>query len=127
MVLYFYPMKWILFCFLLLTGCKDKEENTPQTDFFPVLAYLQSQVAHVDTSIYSIIQVTKTANRSDTVYLKREDFRKAASDFLTIPDISSGELKKKYKETRLFDEEIEKVIVTYETKDDEVEIRRQDI
>lgn len=114
---------------LILSGCKndDDEENKDQTDFFPVLSYLQGQVAHIDSSVYSIVQVKKSGTSVDTTYLKREDFRKAAADFLTIPDISSKKLRKKYEETRLFDETIEKVILSYSTKDEDMEVLREDI
>lgn len=114
---------------LVLSGCKDDEdeETKNQTEFFPVRSYLQSQVAHIDTSVYSIVQVKKSGTSVDTIYLKREDFRKAAADFLNIPDISSKKLRKKYEETRLFDETIEKVILSYSTKDEDMEILREDI
>src|SRR5687768_6680656 len=90
---------------LILCGCKNDEtqdETKDDTEFFPVLSFLKGQVTHIDTSVYSIIQIKKSGNSVDTTYLKREDFRRAAADFLTIPDISSKKLRKKYEVTRLF-------------------------
>ena len=114
---------------LVLCSCKnDEEQDTKeQAEFFPVLSYLKGQVAHIDTSVYSIVQVKKSGTSVDTTYLKREDFRKAAADFLSIPDISSKKLRKNYEETRLFDETIEKVILSYSTKDEDMEVLREDI
>ena len=125
-------MKWMLFPLILLqlAGCKDadkEEEAKNDTEFFPVPSFLQGQAAHIDTSVYSIVQIKKSGNSVDTSYLKREDFRKAAAEFLNLPDISSKKLRKKYEVTRLFDETIEKVILSYATKDVEMEITREDI
>ena len=42
---------------LVLCSCKnDEEQDTKeQAEFFPVLSYLKGQVAHIDTSVYSIV------------------------------------------------------------------------
>ena len=68
---------------LIFTACQsEKTEEGQEKTFFPVLSYLNSQVAHVDTSLYCIVKITTVGDKSDTVYLKREEFRKAAADFL---------------------------------------------
>ena len=111
-----------------LFSCKsEKEEETEETRFFPVLSYLNSQVAHVDTSLYRIIKITTVEKQSDTAYIPREEFRKAAADFLSIPDITKGSLKKDYKETELYDESIESVVLSYMPTEDGAEIRRQEV
>ena len=112
---------------VLLVGCRTGDEKNDPSSYFPVLPYIQSQVRHIDTSVYSIIQVRKNGNASDTTYLKREDFRKAAADFLSIPDIGARKLRKKYRESRHYDEDIQKVIISYESKEDDVDVLRQDI
>lgn len=111
-----------------MAGCGNKEEGSKDdSGFFPALSYIQSQVAHIDTSLYSIIQVTKKDSVSDTVFIRREDFKKAAEDFLSIPDITAKKWKKKYEETKMYDDALERVIITYTPKDKEVEIQREDI
>lgn len=115
---------------IFICGCRnpDKEESGA-SGYFPVLSYLQSQVRHVDTSLYSIIKISKRAGIADTAYLRREDFRAAAQDFLSVPDIASKKLQKRYAETRLYDEDLKKVVLTYEPKDkeDAEGITRQDV
>jgi hypothetical protein len=123
--------KWCLLSVIvvaLVTGCKDEEEaGTAAGSFFPVLPFIKSQVAHVDSSVYTITQVTKHNGVSDTAYIKREDFEKAARDFLTLPDITGKKLRKKYTESNLYDETLDKVILTYTPKDKDLEIVRQDV
>jgi HD superfamily phosphohydrolase len=122
-------MKKCLFFLLIITlGCKNKkEEREDDTPFFPVLSYLQSQVAHIDTSLYRIIKIETVDKRSDTTYLKREDFRTNAKDFLSLPDLSQKKWRKRYKETRMYDEELERVILNYTPDNENEEIRRQEV
>lgn len=105
---------------LSVAACKSK--NKPQeTDNasapFPVVSYLKSQVRHVDTSLYSITKIHTAQGATDTAYLRREDFRAAAQDFLSLPDLSSKELQEKYTETKLYDEDLKKFVLSYVPKD----------
>ena len=75
--------------------CHDKEK--PES-YLPVTSIIKSQVNHIDTSLYSIIKVTYVDTvRSDTSYVKREEVRDLAKDFLTIPELS----KKNYTEENI--------------------------
>src|SRR4051812_9633505 len=117
---------------LFLVQCKNKETSNDVGDTsgpFPVLSYLKSQVRHVDTSLYAIVKIAKVQGRQDTTYLRREDFNTAAQDFLSLPDINSKALRKKYSETKLYDEDLKKVVISYVPKDkeDEALITRQDV
>lgn len=127
--MYIYPMnKWLTVPLaLLLFSCKSGKEEAEGSDFFPVLAYIQSQVSHVDTSLYRIIKITTVGERSDTAYIRREDFRKEAADFLSIPDITKKGLKSDYKETELYDESLGSVILSYMPTEEDAEIRRQEV
>ncbi|HUQ96295.1 MAG TPA: hypothetical protein VM010_01430 [Chitinophagaceae bacterium] len=111
-------------------ACKNKvKEGGDASGYFPVLSYLQSQVRQVDTSVYSITKITKQDGFKDTAYIRREDFRKEAADFLSVPDLASAKWRDNYSETKLYDEDLKKVIITYEPKDRAAlpEITRQDV
>ncbi len=119
-------------CLLFLVAisalsCKSKKENENNKSFFPVLSFIKSQVAEVDTSVYPILKIVTIDGLSDTVYIKREDFRKYASDFLTMPDISAKKWNDDYEETKLYDEDLKRVILNYMPKDVNEEIRRQEV
>jgi HD superfamily phosphohydrolase len=119
----------ISFFFIILISCNNKsaEKEEENTEFFPVISFLKSQTAHVDTSLYNIIKIVTANNVSDTVYLKREQFRDNAKEFLTLPDLSGKNLKKKYTETEMYDEELKAVILNYSPNKGEGEIRRQEV
>jgi hypothetical protein len=113
----------------LVAACKEKKKKEPEEKFFPVISYIKSQVAHVDTSLYSIrkIAVIDTAH-SDTTYLRRESFRDAAADFLSLPDISTSDYDDRYTEAREFYESINRLAFVYlPVKPDKEEIQRQEV
>ena len=113
---------------LLLLSCKSKNKDADEdSNFFPALSFIKSQIAHVDTSVYRIIKVTKIDSLSDTAFIKREEFKDAAKDFLNLPDISTNRLKDEYKETKLYDQDLEQVILNYMPKEPHEEITRQEV
>src|SRR5207248_6830436 len=64
---------------------------------------------------------------NDTTYLKREEFKKYAKDFLELPDITSDKWKDDYKESKLYDEDLKSVILTYTSKNKDNEVQREDV
>lgn len=111
------PKKLIFHCrtvsvltVLLLTACKSP--SGPKKDLWPVLPYLYSQAASVDSSLAPIIKLTYLENdRIDTQYIHRDNFRKTAADFLELPDISSEKFKGEFDESEVLDETINRLIV----------------
>lgn len=112
---------------ILFYSCKAKQNDEEANDFFPVVSLLKSQVAHVDTSLYQIIKIENENGRSDTTYLNRAEFKLYAKDFVTIPDITSDDLKDEYTETKMYDDALKRVVFSYVPKENEAGIQRQDI
>lgn len=113
---------------LLLSSCGE-EKNSKSEKFFPVLSYIQSQVAHVDTSLYSIRKIIFISDTlTDTIHIPREAFRNEARDFLNIPDLMESKFQKRFTETKDFDETINRVMLTYlPVNPDKEEILRQEV
>ena len=113
---------------LVLPACKSKKKE-PEKKFVSVLSLIKSQVAHVDTSLYSIVKIVyKDSLHNDTIYIPREEFRAAAMDFLTIPDLSDKRVAKRYKEEMLYDETINRAVITYTPKNPaNEEIQKQEL
>jgi len=117
-----------LICTISLAACKTKKKKDAEaTQFFPVLSFLKGQAKHIDTSLYRIVKIETIDSTSTTTYIKREEFSKYAQDFLELPDISSDKWKDDYEETRMFDGELNNVILTYTTTDEDNKIRREDV
>jgi hypothetical protein len=122
--------KWLLLTFLPLAfSCKtkSKEEASDTEPYFPIKSYIESQIAHVDTSLYNILLIETLNNRSDTTVIRREDFKKQAKDFLEIPDITQNKWKEDYEEFKTFDEDLQSAIISYRSKEADAEVRRQEV
>lgn len=123
----------IVAALLLLAACKDKKDTGDgegSESYFPAVSFLKSQVTAVDTSLYNIIRVETENGRSDTAFVRREDFRTYARPFLELEEIASDEWKDDYTETKTYDESMERVVLVYEPKDkedDDLPVVRQDI
>jgi hypothetical protein len=99
-------------CLFLACGHKKKGEDK---NFISVVSLIKEQVAQVDTSLYSIRKLVYTDSlHVDTTYIRREDFKIAAKDFLDIPDLSESSVAERYKEEPArYDEQMNRVIITY--------------
>ena len=119
---------FIAFVILSINSCVGKE-NQDKEPFFPVLSYLKSQVADIDTSLYSIRKLIFVDSvRTDTVYIHRENFKEEAKDFLSVPDISSASYRNRYVEEKLIDETLDRVLLTYTPLNpDKEEVQRQEV
>ncbi|MES1220410.1 MAG: hypothetical protein ABUT20_33220 [Bacteroidota bacterium] len=122
--------KLTLFTFLLFIilsdSCKSKQSKKEE-GIFPVLSFIKSQVAHVDTSLYQIIKLTSRDSTWDTTYIKREEFKSYATDFLTLPDLTESIYAGKYEESKFFDATLDRAIITYTPKDKSAEIQREEV
>ena len=112
----------------VLFACKSKKKEEKET-FFPVLSFIKSQIAHVDTSLYPIIKLVFVDSiRTDTEYIKREDFRSLAKDFLELPDLASSKFNKRFTEEKRFDETLGRAIFTLLPVNPEKEqVQRQEV
>jgi hypothetical protein len=123
-------MKQALFLLLtlsMLQACKGRKKNETPSNFFPVLSYLQAQAKDVDTSLYRILVVDTRDTVVTRNYIRLEEFRTYARDFLQLPDITSEDLRDDYTETKYFDEALNTVILTYTTEEKDNEVVRQDV
>jgi viroplasmin and RNaseH domain-containing protein len=104
----------------LLFGCKSKKvkPQVSSADIFPVSDYLKGQIASMDTSLASYFKIEMADGVSDTTSIKNSEVRHYANDFLTLPDITSKELKDDYEVTHLYDEELDAFAFTFTTKED---------
>ena len=120
--------RWLYLASFFLVCCKGKkEEPTEKAGSFPVLSFIQSQVAHVDTSLYSIIKVVTVDSTSDTTYIKREEFRREAKDFLNLPDIATTDAMEDYTEEKTFDPLLNQAVLVYTAKEDDAPVRKEQV
>ena len=105
-----------LYALVLATGlfsvaaCKSKAGS--EKELWPVLPYLYSQAAAVDSTLAPIRKlIYHDDGQVDTQFVHRKDFRKVAADFLELPDISNKKYSGDYNESEVLDETINRLIV----------------
>ena len=120
--------KWLIVggsLLVALTACKSSK--APSQQFISIPSLIEAQVAHVDTSLYSITRYDYRGTDSiafDTTYIPREQFRKEAAAFLSLPDLSLPRYEKRFSEESRYDELLKKVIISYlpiDTKNEAVQ------
>lgn len=99
---------------LLSPACKPSKKEEPK-NYISIVSLIKKQVAHIDTSLYSIKKITVIDSlHSDTIYIQRNDFNDVAKEFLEVPDLSLKKVAKRYKEEPArYDEMLGRVIITY--------------
>ena len=113
---------------ILFEACKEKKETKQEKQEPPISAVsiIKGQINKLDTSLYAFTRYDKTDLRYDTTYLKREEVRKHAEPFLSLPDIADKKNFDKYTEERLIDAQTETLSIISTLKDEETsEILKQ--
>lgn len=113
----------------MAVACKQKK-NEPEKKFISIVSLIRKQVAHIDTSLYSIMKVVYSDSlHSDTTYIPREQFADIAKEFLDIPDLSDKKVAVRYKEDpAIHDEMLNRVILTYTpVAPEKEEVKKQEL
>ncbi len=113
----------------LLTACNQKKESKKEEESkeqpISALSIIKGQLNHLDTSIYEVKKFETTNNKTDSVYLKRDEIRKAAESFLSLPEIADEKYHEKYTETRLIDAQQNSLNITSLSTSDTAEVQKQ--
>lgn len=94
-------------------AAKSDTTTAPPVTFFPVTAYLQGQVTILDSLPVTILQVTTSKGRTDSVWLPKEKLRSALSPFFE-DKIDKQNLVTLFKESKFKDESTAAITFTYE-------------
>src|SRR5258705_2335975 len=109
---------------ILFAGCKEKKEAKQESPI-SVLSIIKGQLNGIDTLLLSITKYETTDNITDTAYLKREQIRKFAAPFLSLPEIADKKYYDNYNEERLIDAQQETLNITSTAKNENAEIQKQ--
>ncbi len=117
-------------CNTAIEQSKDISTNEKETPgFFPVTNYISGQIEAVKRAGINPIKVDSSLNKSDTSWLKVEDFEAAFREFLT-PKIDSSNLTQFFTESKFEDQTIDSYTFTYTAKPslpDSITLQRWDV
>ena len=104
--------------------------ETDSTDYFPVTAYLQAQMAELDSMPVTILQVKGTGRNTDSSWISMKELRPQLQPF-TEDTIDKRNMIRLFKENRFNDQSTESVTLTYlpavNPLPGEVSLRRWDV
>jgi hypothetical protein len=109
---------------ILFTACKEKKEANQEPPI-SVLSIIKGQLNHLDTSLYGVTKYETADNITDTAYLTRDEIRKFAAPFLSLPEIADKNYYKNYTEEKVIDAQQETLSITTIAKNENAEIQKQ--
>ncbi len=109
---------------VLFAACKEKKEAKQELPI-SVLSIIKGQLNHLDTSLYGITKYETVGNATDTAYLSRDEIRKFAAPFLSVPEIADENYYKNYTEEKVIDAQQETLNITITAKNENAEIQKQ--
>jgi hypothetical protein len=109
---------------ILCMACKGKKE-TPDKPEISAISIIKGQINHLDTSLYLLKKFEKKDGKTDTSFIKREEIRTLAADFLSLPDITQKGFAEKYTDEHLIENGQNTLSIISTAKNDELELRKQ--
>lgn len=117
--------------------CCNNPETAPSADqkpdsiaepkvYFPVIDYLQSEIKYVDSLPVGIMKYTTQDGRTDSGYIKPEEFHRLAQEFIS-PVLTKDNFEKEYKESSFFDNTTKYSSFLYSTNNGSLPIQRIDV
>ncbi|HSN60572.1 MAG TPA: hypothetical protein VLR49_06540 [Ferruginibacter sp.] len=128
----------LLICYsVTIISCNDaveKKQNKPTEEkkaasFFPVTNYIQGQVAEIESKGINPMKINTSGNKSDSSWLKVEEFNNAFKEFVT-PVIDSISHVQFFTESNFADQSLDTYTFTYAPKGvlpDSILLQRWDV
>lgn len=125
---------------MVFAGCQSNTgENNPDNNntatadstpvaqaYFPVADFLRSEISYVDSLPVGIMKYHTRNNRTDSGYIKPEEFHQLAGEFLT-PDLNDSSFRKNFTESSFFDRSSNYATFFYKANDSATPIKRIDV
>jgi hypothetical protein len=109
---------------ILFAACKEKKEVTQEPPI-SVLSIIKGQLNHLDTSFYGVTKYETADNTTDTTYLTRDDIRKFAAPFLSLPEIADKYYYENYTEEKVIDATGATLNITSTAKNENADVQKQ--
>ena len=117
---------------IVFLACKGKsnqslKDNKVDTShFFQIAVIFQKDLKEIDATPYFIYKIEKIGDKKDSTAINTAILKQMAQQFFK-PDISSDDLKPKYKESIFEDKTTGSITINYSTLDKELEVQTVDI
>jgi len=129
----------IYWIFLLLicniVACKNKEQSTAATDsgtvpnekepksYLPIASFINEDISNVEAFAAGILLKTKTGQKTDSFFIKPEEFKKMAGEFL-VPELDSAIFLNEFSEESIADQSTQTINFIYSSENDKTVLRK---
>ncbi len=116
----------------LISACKNQEqkktadEKHEKNSFFPVADYMGSEIGYVDSLPLRMIKYVTQNGKTDSAFIKLEEFDKLAHEFLPA-EIYDSVFQKDFDENSFLDQTTQSLTFTYSTKNSKSQLQRVDV
>ncbi|MDR3717050.1 MAG: hypothetical protein P4L51_29920 [Puia sp.] len=94
--------------------------------FFPVLDYLNGEIAYVDSTPIAISKYNTEGTKTDSTFISPQEFHQLAQEFIA-PELDSASFNREYEETSFMDETTKQLTLTYSTGNGKLTVQRVDV
>lgn len=100
--------------------------DSAQKNFFPVADYLRGEIRYVDSMPLALLKTNIRDDRTDSSFIKPDEFHRIAGEFL-LPDLEKEQLSKKFLENSFMDRATGNLTFTYSALDKHLPLQRVDV
>jgi len=100
--------------------------DTATKAYFPVSDFLRGEISAVDSLPVGILKYTTRGKKTDSAYIKPEEFHQLANQFIS-DDLSSPRFERSFAETSFFDRTTNSSTFLYTAKDSALKVQRVDV
>ncbi|HET9055941.1 MAG TPA: hypothetical protein VFN30_03735 [Chitinophagaceae bacterium] len=115
---------------LVCLSCKERKsavsEQVKEKDFLPVTDFLSAEIKRIDTVPYAFTDYVTINEKTDTLFLNKQDFHKMIDEFLEI-NICDKKYVDFYDETSLLDTTTGLASFTYLANSPKMKVSRIDV
>jgi hypothetical protein len=132
MKIHYYPgFAMLLICWACSDSKPDKKATAAparveKKNYFPVLDYLKSEVAFVDSFPLGIVKYRSDRGKKDSAFIKTAEFDSLAREFLA-PDLDSAGFEENYSESSFLDQTSQSLTFTYSAINPRNRVKRVDV
>jgi len=127
---------WILLLFICSSvACKNKEQSTASSDsvtvanekepksYLPIASFINEDIRNVDAFAAGILLKTKSGKKTDSFFIKPEEFKIMAGEFL-VPELDSAIFYNEFTEESIADQATQTINFIYTSGNDKTILRK---
>jgi hypothetical protein len=127
---------WIFLLFTFsIVACKNNDQSTAPADseavpkeqepksYLPIVSFINEDIRNVDAFAAGILLKTKTGQKTDSIFIKPEEFKNIAREFL-VPELDTAIFHNDFTEESIAEQATQTVNFIYTSNNDKTILRK---